>query len=311
MTKNKSRMVAAGSVFTLVAAAVGISIIGGGAADAQEAADAVPTALAPANSVNSASIIAGQVYQSDINPAVVNVLRTPGKDSVTGWTVKDGTIIETDLSKAVKDKLNASGPTYLEHWGTIHRNVIGSAEAELNTTSTDAPAGKGALDVHTTSAADKVAYGNEVDFKGNVKDLGTIGFSVYTTGENNALGNNMPAIAFEIVPNVDAVDATYSSLVYLPANGDANTWTGFNATTDQGKHWGLTGTKFNGTTCSINGTRCDWNEILAYLNDGGKDATVISAGISKGRDYAFSGAVDLLKFGGKTYDFEPDGVKVG
>ena len=105
MTKNKSRMVAAGSVFTLVAAAVGISIIGGGAADAQEAADAVPTALAPANSVNSASIIAGQVYQSDINPAVVNVLRTPGKDSVTGWTVKDGTITEPDLSAAVKTKL--------------------------------------------------------------------------------------------------------------------------------------------------------------------------------------------------------------
>jgi hypothetical protein len=88
-----------------VAAAVGISILGGGAADAQEAAETVPTALAPANSVNSASIIAGQVYQSDINPAVVNVLRTPGKDSVTGWTVKDGTIIETDLSTAVKDKL--------------------------------------------------------------------------------------------------------------------------------------------------------------------------------------------------------------
>src|SRR4051794_9326044 len=106
MTNNKSRMVAAGSVFTLVAAAVGISIIGGGAADAQEAANTVPTAFVAANSVNSASIVNGGIYQADINTGVVNVLRTPGKDSVTGWTVKDGTVIENDLSTAVKAKLN-------------------------------------------------------------------------------------------------------------------------------------------------------------------------------------------------------------
>jgi hypothetical protein len=106
MTKNKSRMVAAGSVFTLVAAAVGISIIGGGAADAQEAAQTVPTAMVAANSVNSTSIVNGGIYQADINTGVVNVLRTPGKDSVTGWTVKDGTVTEPDLSTAVKAKLN-------------------------------------------------------------------------------------------------------------------------------------------------------------------------------------------------------------
>jgi hypothetical protein len=311
MTNNKSRMVAAGSVFTLVAAAVGISIIGGGAADAQEAANTVPTAFVAANTVNSTSIVNGGIYQADINTGVVNVLRTPGKDSVTGWTVKDGTVIEADLSTAVKAKLNKTAPTYLEHWGTIHRNVIGAADASLDDTSTQAPLGRGALNVHTTSATDKVAWGNEVDFKDKlVKDLGTIGFSVYTTGENNALGNNMPAIIFEIDPNVTAVDADYSSLVYLPANGKSNEWTTFNATTDEGKTWGLSGTKFNGTPCSINGSRCTFAEVLAYLNDGGDAAKVLTASISKGRDYAFSGAVDAFKVDGKTYDFEKNGVKV-
>jgi hypothetical protein len=37
---------------------------------------------------------------------------------------------------------------------------------------------------------------------------------------------------------------------------------------------------------------------------------VFTAGISKGRDYAGSWDVDSLKFGGKTYDFEPAGVLV-
>jgi hypothetical protein len=84
--------------------------------------------------------------------------------------------------------------------------------------------------------------------------------------------------------------------------------TAFNATTDSAKHWGLTGTAFNGTACSINASRCTWTEVLAYLNDGGDDAKMLTATVSKGRDYAFSGSVDALKFGGKTYNFEAMGV---
>jgi hypothetical protein len=236
-------------------------------------------------------------------------LRTPNPNSVNAGTVQDGTLTEADLNAAVKAKLNAAGPTYLKHWGTVHRNVIGSAAAGLAASSTQAPLGDGALDLHTAGATDKVAFGNEVDFVGqNVKALGTVGFSVYTTGENNALGNNMPSIIFEIDPNVTAVASNYASLVYVPANGEANKWTAFNATTDSAKHWGLTGTAFNGTACSINASRCTWTEVLAYLNDGGDDAKMLTATVSKGRDYAFSGSVDALKFGGKTYNFEAAGV---
>ncbi len=44
------------------------------------------------------------------------------------------------------------------------------------------------------------------------------------------------------------------------------------------------------------------------LNDGDVDAKLLTATVSKGRDFAFSGAVDALMFGGKTYDFEAAGV---
>jgi hypothetical protein len=324
MSNSKNRLMAAGSAFTLVSTAVGMSVLGGGAATAQvtgtSAATAVTYPLA-ANSVASSQLVnrsiahidygLGSIAQDNLAPALISLLRTPNPDTVNAATVQDGTLTEADLNTALKAKLNPAGPAYLKHWGTVHRNVIGAADAELAMTSTQAPLGDGALNLHTASATDKVAFGNESDFAGqNVKDLGTVGFSVYTTGENNALGNNMPAILFEIDPNVAAVASNYSSLVYLPANGAANQWTVFNATTDAAKHWGLSGSAFNGTPCSLNGARCTWTEMLDYLNDAGDDAKVLTATISKGRDFAFSGAVDALKFGGKTYDFETGGVTV-
>jgi hypothetical protein len=58
------------------------------------------------------------------------------------------------------------------------------------------------------------------------------------------------------------------------------------------------------------GDRCTWSEVLQYLDDAGDPAVVgYSVGIGKGRDFAFSGAVDAFQFNGKTYDFEPTGVK--
>ncbi|WUJ67864.1 hypothetical protein OG809_22430 [Kribbella soli] len=315
MSNSKNRLVAAGSAFTLAVTAVGISVLGGGAADAGvtgvtgQSATAITYPLVR-NSVAESQVVNYSLGESDLQKAfVAKLLAVPANGVDTSAKLKDGVVAEVDLAPAVQSKLNKAGPAYLKHWGTVHRNVIGAAEAELATTSTQSPLGDGALDLHTASATDKVAFGNEVDFAGqNVKDLGTVGFSVYTTGENNALGNNMPSIAFEIDPNVAAVPSDYASLVYVPANGTANEWTTFNATTDTAKHWGLTGTGFNGTTCSINGARCTWTEMLNYLNDGGDDAKVLTATVSKGRDYAFSGAVDALKFGGKTYDFEAAGV---
>jgi hypothetical protein len=308
------RTVIGGAVAAAVAVAATVGLISSSAGAATTEEPHTAAAVGGKDSVTGWHVKDGTLYGADLAPGLIPWFTNTYDNTVKSVSIVDGQVAERDLAPVVQEKLNApKGGGYTgKHWGTVHRNVIGAADAELGATSTVPTMGVGALNLHTASATDKVAFGNEVDFKGMpVKDLGAVAFSVYTTGENNAKGNNMPSIQFEIKPNLSSTDATYSSLVYLPKNGTASNWTTFNAITDPEKHWGLTGTKFSGTQCDINGSRCTWTEVLAYLNDGGDDA-VIDAGvsISKGRDYAFSGAVDKLQFGGKTYDFEPDGVKV-
>ena len=67
-TKVNGRLAAAGTALTLAVTAVGISLLGGGAATAAEPGER--QAVAPANSVYSGSIVNGQVFQSDMAPAV-------------------------------------------------------------------------------------------------------------------------------------------------------------------------------------------------------------------------------------------------
>ena len=40
----------------------------------------------------------------------------------------------------------------------------------------------------------------------------------------------------------------------------------------------------------------------------GPNASIYTAQITKGRDYAFSGAVDALRINNQVFDFEPFGV---
>lgn len=40
------------------------------------------------------------------------------------------------------------------------------------------------------------------------------------------------------------------------------------------------------------------------------NATILSVALAKGRDYAFTGAVDKLVLGTEVYDFEPTGVRL-
>jgi hypothetical protein len=195
------------------------------------------------------------------------------------------------------------------HWGTVLRNTLGAGSAELRPTSTLAPAGVGALELNTGTPTDKAAFGNEVDFVGNqVSAITALGFTVYTTGENNARAtNNMPSISFEINPNLATSTRTYSSMVFAPNNSVAGAWTAIDARDDSlGKVWGLTGTDM---PCNINGARCTWTELQAALSDGGPGATVYTLSITKGRDFEFHGAADKLVYNGNVFDFEPTGVK--
>jgi hypothetical protein len=271
--------------------------------------------------------------------------------SITGRDLKDRSVKQADLSRAIRAQLQqvgaqggapgtpgpkgdagtvgAKGDTGAkgdkgEHgdaastrsagnWGVINRNTIHSPAVELRSGPFDAPVGEGSLNLAVADGSEKAAYGNEVDFAGDPLELDEVGFHVYTTGENNAApSDNMPSITFEIDPNLAAgkPQNNYTSLVFMPAKTASNAWSGYIDATATGL-WGLTGGAFNGTPCSINGSRCTFDAMMDYLNDGGEAATILTVAIGKGRDYEFHGAVDGLRINDDVYDFEEHGVSVG
>jgi hypothetical protein len=84
-----------------VVAIVALSNIPATAADQLEA---TTSATLPANSVTSATVVNGSLYQQDINSTVVGVLRTPKQNSVTGWSIMDGTVGWSDLTPATQNR---------------------------------------------------------------------------------------------------------------------------------------------------------------------------------------------------------------
>lgn len=84
-------------------AVAGVTAVSASAYNQPDAASAV----APANSVTGGSVVNGSLYQKDINPAVVDVFRTPKAGSVWQNTLNDGIVTEPKLSVAVRAKLNA------------------------------------------------------------------------------------------------------------------------------------------------------------------------------------------------------------
>src|SRR4029079_11635666 len=111
-------------------------------------------------------------------------------------------------------------------------------------------------------------------------------------------------------PNVTG-KPDYSSLVFMPNNTVANTWSGYiDATKADSGLWGLTGSAFAKTKCDIDGTRCTWDELQTYLaeNNNGTPAITYSVSVTKGRDFSWQGAVDGLRINGTVFDFEETGV---
>jgi hypothetical protein len=189
----------------------------------------------------------------------------------------------------------------------VDRGVIGNGDSYLRAGPGIPPSGVGSLGLRTGSPDDRAAFGNEIDFFGDpVSGLTAIGYSVFTTNENRSRGTNMPSIAFEINPNLETSPATFATIVYAPGNSAPSAWTEFDAVADTGPHWGITGQP--GTVCDLNGARCTFAQLLDFLDDGAPEATIFTAQITKGRDFAFSGAVDNLIINDQVYDFEPFGV---
>jgi hypothetical protein len=151
-----------------------------------------------------------------------------------------------------------------------------------------------------------------VDFQGmQFSSITALGYWAFTTGENIAAGGssvNLPSVELEINPNLNATPTSFSTAVFLPDAGSNNPgWNNIDAITSG--QWFLTGAAGTATGCNQT-TTCTWSALQAALNDGGNTATIYTVEISKGRDFAYSGAVDGLRINSDIYDFEPFGVTI-
>jgi hypothetical protein len=206
------------------------------------------------------------------------------------------------------------------NWGTQARNTIGSPVTVLRngpvtaatTGGAKPPFGTGSLSIvvaddGTTAGEEKAAYGNEVDFAGRpVAGLTKAAFYVWTSGENSGRGTpNMPSITLEVDPNLTNHATNFSSLVFVPSsNSPANQWSGkIDATNPAHGSWFLTGAAGTATGCNQT-TTCSFDQVKAAL----ADATILTVGVTKGRDHAWQGAVDGLQINDTVYDFEEHGV---
>ena len=202
------------------------------------------------------------------------------------------------------------------NWGIVNRNTIGSPDQSLRSGPTTPPNGRGSLNLtvqgapnFTTSAQqEKAAWGNEIDFAGRaLASVTTVGYWFFQTGEDNAKGSpNTPTIQFEVDSN-GAAAGGFSTLTFVVNNPAANAWTPFvNAATapvagSQG--WWLSGAAGTATGCT-QATPCTFSQVQAAL----PEATILSAMVSKGRDFTWQGAIDALRINGTLYDFEEHGV---
>jgi hypothetical protein len=244
---------------------------------------------------------------------------------INGHNIQNGTINVKKFDKVTQNRLlHAAG----QHWGVIDRNTVGSGVADLRAGpygsfgltgfSTRPPGGIGSLAIRVSDdatsqspSAEKVSFGNEVDFFDDpVSGLSQVGFHVFQTAENAAIGSrNLPNISLEINPNVASVN--YTTMVWVPDPAPAvNRWTPFMNAATTGD-WYFTNSSVataTGCTQALTCSLADAKQALVDENDGSGAATIDTIAVTKGRDNAWAGAVDNLRINGTKYNFEPWGV---
>ncbi|MFD5815064.1 hypothetical protein ACFV06_27055 [Streptomyces sp. NPDC059618] len=214
-----------------------------------------------------------------------------------------------------------------DYWGVVSRNEIGSpdvglrrgpfATVGLDNTISKPPYGDGSLGIQVADAStslspasEKAFFGDEVDFVGqNFLDVDQIGFHVFQTAFNVENGGvrNMPNISIEINPHLTGHPTdTFATVVWDPDGVVPNRWSPYLDATTTGT-WRITGDTGDVTGCNQT-TECTFAQLKTALNDGGDKPTIDTVGVSKGRDYLWSGAVDGLRVNRTIYDFEPNGV---
>ncbi|MEY2242099.1 hypothetical protein AB8A21_03955 [Streptomyces sp. BF23-18] len=249
------------------------------------------------------------------------------------WKVLTATALATIVASTVPGTVSAVADSNRvarsENWGVIPRNTIGSPVAALRFgpvvpgNNGRPPYGNGSLgfEVAGKSAADtndaeKADFGNAVDFVGeNLLQVDRVGFQVFQTTENLGYGDpndgslggtNLPSIRFELDPNLSSSVDNYTVAVWRPDPvpvASLNRWSGYLDAARTGS-WYLTG----GETACNQAARCTFDELQTSLDDGGDAPSILTFGVSKGRDYAWVGAVDGLRLNQYVYDFEANGV---
>jgi hypothetical protein len=311
--RSRATAVAAGAV-VLTMAAGGAAFATGAITSADIANGTVRTVDLATGSVNHRVVKDGSIRRRDLHAGLAKRLSTPGPQGVPGQDGQQGPAgpAGPDGAAATYD-----GP----NWSLVDRNVIGNAMAYLRSGPSAAgglgdvqpPMGIGSLGIHTGSAADKAVFGNQVDFAGNpLSGLSTVSYYVFATGEDLGVGTanptpaNLAGVSFEVNPGqiTGGGSYTYSTLVYVPVDDTTpNGWQKQNAST--AKQWFLTGRAGTDSHCNQG---ADGYCTLAQVESVMPSATILSAQITKGRDSAFTGAVDVLQINGFVYDFEPLGV---
>ena len=275
------------------------------------------------NAVTGRQVENGSLYAKAFSDSALEALKgNTGAQGPKGDTGAQGPKGDTG-AQGPKGDTGAQGPAGPAgtakysgaEWGLIDRNTIGNGDAYLRSgpsseafgASVKPPLGIGSLGLRTGSGADKVAFGNQVDFVGKpLSGVNTVKYSVFTTGENRGdspsatdTPENLPSVTLEVNPNV--AGSTYSSLVFVPEPIPGNVWSQIDAST--AKRWYLTGPAGTATGCN-QVTYC----TLAQVKQNAPNASIYTVAFGKGRDHAFVGAVDALVWNTTTYDFEPFGV---
>lgn len=97
-----------GRVVAVVAVVGAIGFGTAGVANARIAPELAAAAVSPANSCNTACIVDGQVYQSDLNDGVEAYLRQTPANSVWTSSLNNSVVTEAKLYPAVRAKLNST-----------------------------------------------------------------------------------------------------------------------------------------------------------------------------------------------------------
>jgi hypothetical protein len=189
-------------------------------------------------------------------------------------------------------------PTSLPNWKQIARNTEGNGTAILQ------PNG---LNISTGTSTDKVEFGDDVDFAGQALP-DTVSASVFITGEDLATYSlNAPNVTMEINPGTLAAPQNgatgsgtfgYSSLNSVITPATTLTPNAINVLGGEDRFY-LTGGAGTASGCNQT-TYCAMAQVKAAFPAA---KISLSAGLNKGKDYAFHGYATSLSIGGTTVYF--------